>query len=166
MADTEHFGWTKPTVGGDAGAWGTILNAALDDIDDDLFDVKATADGALQKAGGTMTGNLRLRTTTANRVNLGNVSGTVTLDFSNANAWMATVTGNTTITLANVPSGVAVGGVLRLTNGGSRSVIFPSAFKWAGGTRPTLTANGVDLIAFISLDGGSTFQAAALLNAS
>ncbi len=36
MADTANFAWTKPTVGGDNNAWGTILNQALDDIDDDL----------------------------------------------------------------------------------------------------------------------------------
>lgn len=36
MATTTHFGWTKPTVGGDNGAWGGILNTVLDDIDADL----------------------------------------------------------------------------------------------------------------------------------
>jgi hypothetical protein len=58
MADTTHFAWTKPTVSGDLGAWGTILNTALDDVDDDLNDVKTTADAALPKASGTFTGTL------------------------------------------------------------------------------------------------------------
>jgi hypothetical protein len=33
---TTHFGWTQPTVGGDTGAWGTILNTMHDLIDADI----------------------------------------------------------------------------------------------------------------------------------
>lgn len=43
MANTVNYGWAKPTVGGDTGAWGTILNAALDDIDTDLDAVSDAA---------------------------------------------------------------------------------------------------------------------------
>lgn len=43
MADTTNYGWTKPTVSGSSGAWGTLLNTALDDIDTDL---KAVSDAA------------------------------------------------------------------------------------------------------------------------
>jgi hypothetical protein len=44
MADTVNFGWTKPTVGGDTGAWGTILNTLFDDIDTDLEVIDDQAD--------------------------------------------------------------------------------------------------------------------------
>lgn len=33
MAVTTNYGWTKPTVGGDSGAWGGIVNTVLDSID-------------------------------------------------------------------------------------------------------------------------------------
>jgi hypothetical protein len=36
MADTTNFGWTKPTVAGDNGAWGAKANTLFDDIDTDL----------------------------------------------------------------------------------------------------------------------------------
>ena len=37
MADTANYGWTKPVVGGSDNTWGTILNQALDDIDNDMI---------------------------------------------------------------------------------------------------------------------------------
>lgn len=36
MANTANYGWAKPTIGGDTGAWGGILNPTFDDIDADL----------------------------------------------------------------------------------------------------------------------------------
>ena len=46
MADTANYGWTKPTVAGSSGAWGTLLNTALDDVDTDLKAVEDQADAA------------------------------------------------------------------------------------------------------------------------
>lgn len=46
MADTTNFAWTKPTVSGSSGAWGTILNDLFDSIDADLQTVKDNADVA------------------------------------------------------------------------------------------------------------------------
>jgi len=50
MADTTNYGWSKPVVGGSDNTWGTLLNAALDDIDTDL---KAVADA--NTAGANLT---------------------------------------------------------------------------------------------------------------
>lgn len=43
MADTLNFQWTKAVVGGSSGAWGQIVNDALDAIDADLKTVETTA---------------------------------------------------------------------------------------------------------------------------
>lgn len=37
MPVTPNYGWTLPTVAGDVGAWGGILNTALTEVDTDLF---------------------------------------------------------------------------------------------------------------------------------
>jgi hypothetical protein len=66
---TVNFGWVLPVPGSEIDLWGTILNdtfgavggaTPLDNIDTDLWAVKGTADGALQRGGGTMTGALNL----------------------------------------------------------------------------------------------------------
>lgn len=55
---TTNYGWTKPTVGADENTWGGLINGDLDSIDTDLKAVSDVADGAVPKAGGTMTGAL------------------------------------------------------------------------------------------------------------
>lgn len=47
MATTTNYGWTKPTVGGDNGTWGTIANALFDAVDAALK-VVADATAAVQ----------------------------------------------------------------------------------------------------------------------
>ncbi len=63
---TTNYGWTLPTVGGSADAWGTILNTLLGDdatgIDAIVKAVSDVANAALPKAGGAMTGALLLDT--------------------------------------------------------------------------------------------------------
>lgn len=172
MADpSTNYGWDLPDVAGDSGNWGTLLNDILangtNDIDSTLKAVSDVADAALPKAGGTMTGELHLKTAVATRVDDATASGGTALDFDVANAWAMTATGSVTFSVSNVPSGtIIVGGILKLMNGGAHTITWPGAFKWPGGSAPSLTSSGVDLIVFVTLDGGTTWQANALLDIS
>ena len=48
--------------------------------------------------------------------------------------------------------------MLILTNGGSQTVNFPSSVDFPGGSAPTLTAAGVDILMFTTVDAGTTFH--------
>lgn len=110
--------------------------------------------------GGEMTGRVKGYSLTTNA--RGNVSGNQTIDLSLGNYVTATTTGVTTWTFtATVASPNAIGFVLELTNGGSAAQTWPTTAKWPSGTAPTLTAAGVDVLTFISDDGGGTWRGVA-----
>jgi hypothetical protein len=96
----------------------------------------------------------------------------VTLTFDATQDWdlntsqvaILTLTGNTTF---DAPSNQAAGNtyvlILKQDATGGRTAAWNAAFKWAGGTAPTLTtdANAVDIITFVS-DGTSMYGVAQL----
>ncbi len=85
--------------------------------------------------------------------------GTQDIDLELGNVITATVdTSANTFTFSNPPaSGSAGSFTLILTNGGSQTVNWPASVDWAGGTSPTLTAAGVDVLTFVTTDGGTTY---------
>jgi len=90
---------------------------------------------------------------------LGSGSGSRTIDLSLGNYVSATVTGTTTWTFSNpFTSPTAVVFILELTNGGSATLNWPPAVKWPNGIAPTLTTSGIDLLSFITDDGGTTWR--------
>ena len=83
--------------------------------------------------------------------------GTVTAgacDYSTGYIFSATISGATTISLTNVPATGTAMLMLRLTNGGSAAVTWPSGIKWPGGTAPTLTASGLDEVVLMRTNAG------------
>lgn len=90
---------------------------------------------------------------------LGNATGATTINLNNAEFFTATATGAVTWTFSN-PRGDAAGFVLRLTNGGAFAQTWPASVDWPGGTAPTLTAAGVDVLVFVTDDGGTTWRGA------
>ena len=90
---------------------------------------------------------------------LGSVSAAATIDMTSANFFSATLGGACTFAFTNPCSTGDFGGfVLELTNGGSDTVVWPAAVDFAGGTAPTLTAAGVDLLVFVTRDAGTTYH--------
>jgi hypothetical protein len=81
------------------------------------------------------------------------------IDLSLGNYFTYTLSGAQTLTVSNVASSGSVSAfVLEVTNGGSAALTFFSGVTWAAATAPTLTAAGVDTLAFFTSDGGTTWR--------
>jgi hypothetical protein len=89
----------------------------------------------------------------------GTGGGTQDFDLTLGNTATATVdTSANTFTFSNPPvSGTAGTLTLILTNGGSQTVNWPGAVDWPGGSAPTLTAAGIDILTFVTIDAGTTW---------
>jgi len=83
--------------------------------------------------------------------------GTQDIDITAGNVVSATVdTSTNTFTFSNPSAtGKACSFTLFLTNGGSQTVNWPGAVDWAGGSAPSLTSSGVDVLTFSTLDAGT-----------
>ena len=127
-----------------------------------LTSTTTTANAALPKAGGTLSGTI----VAADQI----ISAPVMKDYAETKAAMAahdvdltlgnvqtyTLSGNQTLTFSNPPaSGSAGSFTLIVTNGASATLTWPTSVDWAGGTAPTLTASGIDILTFTTVDGGT-----------
>ncbi len=86
-------------------------------------------------------------------------SGNLAFSFADGNFHTATISGGAaTLSFTNPPTSGLVGSMtLELTNGGSQTLTW-TAVDWAGGTAPTLTSSGVDVLTFYTHDGGTTIH--------
>ena len=89
----------------------------------------------------------------------GTGGGTQDIDITAGNVVTATVdTSANTFTFSNPSaSGKSCSFTLILTNGGSQTVNWPGSVDWAGGSPPTLTTAGIDILAFTTVDAGSNW---------
>jgi hypothetical protein len=70
-----------------------------------------------------------------------------------------TISAATTFSVTGVPSSGKVGSfILELTNGGSSAITWWGGIRWAGGTAPSLTSAGVDILGFYTFNGGTTWN--------
>jgi len=77
------------------------------------------------------------------------------INWSQGNYFTRTISTATTFTFSNFPASGFAMITLKITDGGSASITWPTV-KWSGGTPPTLTTNGIDIINFFTDDGGTT----------
>jgi hypothetical protein len=90
------------------------------------------------------------------------LSGTSpTLNFRDGDNFTHTLSGNTSYTFSNpAASGKVSSFTLKVTQDSTaRTITWPSAVRWAGGTAPTLsTGSGdIDVFVFITYDGGTNY---------
>ena len=119
----------------------------------------------LPLAGGTITGPLVINDSVAVEITAATSSTGITLDFGASCHHSVTLAHNTTFA---DPSNEVVGqsGSIIITQDGtgSRTASWNSAFKWAGGTAPTLStaANAVDRIDYLVVAAGNIHAVASL----
>ena len=144
---------------------GSVSSTELGYLDGVTSAIQTQIDAKAPLASPTFTGTV----TTATADLLGSVRSNVTtvsasaIDCSAGNYFTKTASGALTWTFTNVPSSRAFSLLLELTNGGTGTQTWPAAVKWPGGTAPTLTASGVDVLGFITDDGGTTWRGVALM---
>jgi len=85
-------------------------------------------------------------------------SSSYNFNLANGNYFTHTASANN-LTVSNVPAtGTVASFIVELTNGGAYTFSFWSGIKWAGGSVPTLTSSGVDILGFYSHNGGTTWR--------
>jgi hypothetical protein len=158
-------GYLATTGGALTGALTT--NSTIDGVDiatrdGILTSTTATAAAALAKAGGVVTGLINMSDQILQRTVLKDYSETKVamaahaVDLELGNVFTYTLSGGQTVTFTNPPaSGTAGSFTMIVTNGGSATLTWPTSVDWAAATAPTLTASGVDVLTFTSIDGGN-----------
>lgn len=139
------------------GVAGRKENSTISNVAGYLQFLTCTSGGALTERGRfDSAGNFVLKTGSLQQVKTAIAASAI--DMSLGNFFSKTISGTTTFTVSNVPStGTAASFVLDLTNGGSATITWWSGVKWAGGTAPTLTSAGRDVLGFFTHDGGTTW---------
>lgn len=115
---TSNFGWTKPEIGSSTSTWGSKLNADLDSIDSQLKTTNnnvatntTTANAALSRAGGTMTGDIVLygsapagSTSAIPKSYADGLASSLNSSLATTNSNLSTVTTNANTNTANITS--------------------------------------------------------------
>jgi hypothetical protein len=142
----------------------------------DTILVHSSADTALRKttAAQLFATPLPIGSSTANSGKFtslettGQYKGSVTaitlldIDCSQGNYFTKTISGNSTFTFSNVPSG-AYGMIVEIENT-SGTISWPAAVKWPNDTAPTLSTGKTHVFVFITDDSGTRWRGVAQVN--
>jgi hypothetical protein len=110
--------------------------------------------------GGTMTNpaidGATIKNTKYNQVVLAG-SGTVDIDATAGSVFSSTATGNITFTFSNFDAESFQSIAVYVKNLGGKSITFPTGTKFVGGTAPTFTTNGTDVLV-VTKDSSGVFS--------
>ena len=90
--------------------------------------------------------------------------GANSVDCSAGNYFTKTITGATTFTFDNVPTGVAYTFTMEVTLNGSNAITWPGSVKWPADTAPTITDGKTQLFVFITDDGGTRWRGSSIVD--
>ena len=90
--------------------------------------------------------------------------GANSVDCSAGNYFTKTITGATTFTFDNVPTGVAYTFTMEVTLNGSNAITWPGTVKWPADTAPTITDGKTQLFVFLTDDGGTRWRGSSVVD--
>ena len=150
----------KVTTGGvDVTAGGVSVTAG--GIDVTAGGINVTAGGI--NVAGIVTASNGVKVTGNYTENITAVSGTA-VDCSTASYFTKTITGATTFTFTNVPTGVAYAFTFEVTLNGSNAITWPASVKWPADTAPTITDGKTQVFVFLTDDGGTRWRGSSLVD--
>jgi hypothetical protein len=111
---------------------------------------------------GAISGPLRLSSYAEESSSPAISGNSLTVNLSSSNTFQVALNANiTTLTISNPQASPAAHGftILFTADGTLRSITWPVSVKWPSGTAPTMTStNGkVDIVVFLTVDGGTTW---------
>lgn len=119
-----------------------------------------TADGAsspTERLRITSTGTLTLASDYKEAVVTANTGTAYTINTANGTVQILTLTGNCTFTFPTAVAGESFILLLKQDGTGSRTVTWPAAVKWPGGTAPTITSTASKLDKYIFTSDGTSW---------
>ena len=131
--------------------------------------VKVTAGGVNVSAGGinvtagvsTFSGGTKITGSQTSNIS---AMGANAVDCSAGNYFTKTITGATTFTFTNVPTGVAYTFTMEVTLNGSNAITWPASVKWPADTAPSITDGKTQLFVFITDDGGTRWRGSSVVD--
>jgi len=91
-------------------------------------------------------------------VSLSGSSGTILIDLSLGNVFTGTFDDAVTFSFTNAKSsGIATSFILIATFDGTISATWPNYVHWPSATAPSLTADGTDILTFMTVNGGTVW---------
>ena len=90
--------------------------------------------------------------------------GANSVDCSAGNYFTKTITGATTFTFDNVPTGVAYTFTMEVTLNGSNAITWPTSVKWPADTAPSITDGKTQLFVFLTDDGGTRWRGSSVVD--
>jgi hypothetical protein len=88
---------------------------------------------------------------------IGTITSNTAISFATGNVQTVTGNGDCEFSFTGEPTSGSAGTItLLITNGGANTTTWEAAVKWPGNVAPSLTSSGIDILSFITVDGGTT----------
>ena len=165
---------TTGTFSGNVSVGGTLTYDDVTNIDSvglvtARTGVKVTAGGVNVTAGGinvtagvsTFSGGTKITGSQTSNIS---AMGANAVDCSAGNYFTKTITGATTFTFTNVPTGVAYTFTMEVTLNGSNAITWPASVKWPADTAPSITDGKTQLFVFLTDDGGTRWRGSSVVD--